>query len=495
MPYTVNYTNPSRTPISIQDAAANNSTSLTLIGKQYDQYGEAIAENFVKLLENFSYTSEPTNPTPGQLWHDSGNKKLKVFDNSGIWKPLSAVYTGATSPVTNAAQSSGDLWANTVTGEMFIYNGSTWIELGAQTQVSGLRTTTRIDNSSTPITHYTIEAVSNTETIFVISTEDGWTPAVTERLADNSVMNLSYPIIYKGINFDRTGAYGIHNLSTTRINVGRGDVILESNINDSADGAGITLKTSNNPTNGSIFSVRSVNDTSRLWVGQTITTTGKNDFYTGFIGTNGQEYDITKYNIQLALDGTISAKTISGSWVATSAEAITGTITNKIVTPSTLKAATDARITAHISSDDLSRATQAEATTSLPIVDTTNDKVMTPLRTRQAIAQYSPSIILDQINTNMSGSLAENGYQRFANGLIMQWGKSTVSGNSSKIVTFTQPYTSNETVFSVVTTPIGTTAGGGTEDFWGVFNITKTTFEQHTRYDGTRSFYWVSFGI
>jgi hypothetical protein len=95
----------------------------------------------------------------------------------------------------------------------------------------------------------------------------------------------------------------------------------------------------------------------------------------------------------------------------------------------------------------------------------------------------------------MSGSLNPNGYQRFANGLLLQWGKATVSGNSSITVTFTQPYTSNETVFAVISTPIGTTAGGGTEDFWGVFNITKTTFEQHTRYDGTRSFYWVSLGI
>jgi hypothetical protein len=494
MPYTVNYTNPSRTPISILDTTANNSTSLTLIGKQYDQYGEVIAENFVKLLENFSYTSAPNNPTPGQVWHDSGNKKLKVFDNAGIWKPLSAVYTGITSPVTNAAQASGDLWANTATGEIFIYNGSAWIELGTQTQNTGLRTTSRIDNN-TSATHYTIEAVNDTKTVFVISTEDGWTPAASEKLPDNSVMNLSYPIIYKGINFDITGAYGVHNLSTTRINVGRGNVILQNNSFDAVDGAGITLKTSDNPINGSIFSVRSSGDTSRLWVGQTITTTGKNDFYVGFDGSTGQEYDATKYNIMLGLDGNISAKSITGNWIATSAESITGTISNKIVTPSTLKAATDARITAHISSDDLSRATQAEATSSLAIANMANDKVMTPARTRQAIEQYSPSIVLQQINTYMSGSLNPNGYQRFANGLLLQWGKATVSGNSSITVTFTQPYTSNETVFAVISTPIGTTAGGGTEDFWGVFNITKTTFEQHTRYDGTRSFYWVSLGI
>ena len=406
MPYTVNYTNPSRTPISIPDTIANNSTSLTLIGKQYDQYGEVIAENFVKLLENFSYTSAPTNPTPGQVWHDSGNKTLKVFDNTGIWKPLSAVYTGTTAPVTNAAQANGDLWANTVTGEMFIYSGSTWIELGAQTLASGLRTTTRVDNATpTPVTHYTIEAVSNSQTVFVISTEDGWTPAAAERLADNSVMNLSYPIIYKGINFNRTGAYGMHNLSTTRINVGRGDVTIESNANDSVDGARMTLKTSNNPTNGSIFSVRSAADTSRLWVGQGITTTGKNDFYTGFVGNNGQEYDPTLYTIMLRSDGAISAKTIIGSWVATSAETIEGTISNKIVTPYTAREAIDSRTSQLISSDTLLRATSAEATT---IGTTINDKVMTPFRTVEAITALVPSLTPKGIGVNQTWQIMTN---------------------------------------------------------------------------------------
>jgi hypothetical protein len=308
-------------------------------------------------------------------------------------------------------------------------------------------------------------------------------------------MNLSYPIIYKGINFNRNGAYGVHNLSTTRINVGRGDVLLQNSTYDSVDGAGITLKTSSDPVNGSIFSVRSAEDNNRLWVGKTITSVGKNHFHVGFTGDNGQEYDVTKYNIILGTDGTVSAKSIIGSWIATSAESITGTISNKIVTPSTLKAATDARIAAHIASDDLSRASTAEATSSLPIAEMTNDKVMTPARTRQAIEEYAADIALNTIQTTMNGSLTANGYQRFQNGLIIQWGNSVVGGQSSKTITFSQPYTSNSTVFAVVTTPVGTSAGGGDNDYWGIFNITNTKFEQHNRYDGTQPFYWVAFGI
>ena len=499
MAYTVNYTNPGKTPIIIEDQTANNSTSLTLIGKQYDQYGEIIAENFLKVLENFSYTSAPTNPTPGQLWHDTSSKILKVYDASGIWKPLSVVYTSTTSPTTNAAQATGDLWTNTVTGEIFVYSGSEWVELAAQTQVSGMKVTTRIDNATTPVTHYTIEAVNNTQTIFVISTEDGWTPASSERLTDNTVMNLSFPILYKGINFNSTGSYGIHNLSTTRIDVGRstqGHLILENNQYDSSDGtigAGVTLRTTQNPINGSIFSVRSQANTSRLWVGQSTTSVGGNDFVVGFTGEIGKEYDQSLYNIKLASDGSISAKTISGSWVATNNETVNGTISNKIVTPAGTRAAIDARFVERISTDSLSRATAAEATaTPVNINDMVNDKLMTPLRTRQAINQYTPQLIDNEITGLFDdASLTNTGYQKFPNGLIIQWGKVTVgpAGNNETNVITTFPIAFVAPLFSL------TLGSDISYNALRISNITQTRFTT-TNYTErtTLSVYWTAIG-
>lgn len=475
MTYTVNYTNPGKSPILIEDQTSNNSTSLTLIGKQYDQYGEVIAENFLKLLENFSYTSAPVNPTPGQLWHDSSTKTLKVYDATNIWKPLAIIYTATTSPTTNAAQATGDLWTNTTTGEIFVYSGSEWVELAAQTQTSGMRVTTRLDNAPTPQIHYTIESVNNAQTIFVISTEDGWTPTSSERLTDNTVMNLSFPILYKGINFNSSGSYGIHNLSTTRINVGRsttGHIILENNQYDASDGttgAGITLRTTQNPINGSIFSVRSSANTSRLWVGQSTTSVAGNDFVVGFTGDIGKEYDQSLYNIKLSVDGSISAKTATGSWVATNNETVNGTISNKIVTPAGTRAAIDARFVERISTDTLSRATSSEATANPSnINDMVNDKVMTPLRTRQAINQFTPTVVTSQI-TNLfnQAALNANGYQKLPSGLIIQWGKATCPGNSSITITFSTPFTNISSVFAINSTPINTDAGGGQSDFWG----------------------------
>ena len=80
------------------------------------------------------------------------------------------------------------------------------------------------------------------------------------------------------------------------INVGRGDVYFENHIADNTDGAGITMRVSSNPVNGAMFSVRSSSNKCRLWVGQTITTTGENEFYIRYTGSPwGSEYDSTQY--------------------------------------------------------------------------------------------------------------------------------------------------------------------------------------------------------
>jgi hypothetical protein len=67
-----------------------NSTDLNLdlVGKGVVGYGASLNTNFVKLLENFSNTSPPTKPIQGQLWWDSLNQILKVFDVAGNFIPV-----------------------------------------------------------------------------------------------------------------------------------------------------------------------------------------------------------------------------------------------------------------------------------------------------------------------------------------------------------------------------------------------------------------------
>jgi hypothetical protein len=88
MPYTVNKSDPTQPSITVPDGSINvTDTSLTLIGRNYPNYGQAIASDLVHLLENFSSPASPSNPTKGQLWYDSTNLTLNLFD--GIqWMPI-----------------------------------------------------------------------------------------------------------------------------------------------------------------------------------------------------------------------------------------------------------------------------------------------------------------------------------------------------------------------------------------------------------------------
>ena len=76
--------------VTIEDGSINVSAcDLTLVGKNYAGYGEAIATNFVRLLENFSSPKQPARPLVGQLWYDSSSKKIKFFnigsENNGMY--------------------------------------------------------------------------------------------------------------------------------------------------------------------------------------------------------------------------------------------------------------------------------------------------------------------------------------------------------------------------------------------------------------------------
>ena len=96
------------------------STDLTLIGKNYSGFGEALNENFIKLLENFSSTTRPTNPIRGQIWFDSSEQKLKVYSGT-TFVPVSSATIASTQPNTLGI---GDLWYNDTDKQLFFYDGS-----------------------------------------------------------------------------------------------------------------------------------------------------------------------------------------------------------------------------------------------------------------------------------------------------------------------------------------------------------------------------------
>jgi hypothetical protein len=79
------------TPLVSIPPGQYNSTvsSLILFGKNFANYGTALNENLVHLMENFAKSSAPPSPTQGQLWYRTSDKQMYVFDGS-VWKLLNA---------------------------------------------------------------------------------------------------------------------------------------------------------------------------------------------------------------------------------------------------------------------------------------------------------------------------------------------------------------------------------------------------------------------
>ena len=86
-----NITKSNGNAIEIADGSIDSSTlSINLVGLNVQGYGEAIAENFVHLLENFAHNVAPISPTAGQLWYDStGVGTLKIY-NGSTWAAVAS---------------------------------------------------------------------------------------------------------------------------------------------------------------------------------------------------------------------------------------------------------------------------------------------------------------------------------------------------------------------------------------------------------------------
>lgn len=100
MSYTVRLTNGSTLATVADLSIDTTSTSLSLVGRGAVNYGEAFAENFVHLLENFANATAPSPAIAGQLWYDTTVESIKVYDGVN-WRLVSG--SGAFTSGTNIA--------------------------------------------------------------------------------------------------------------------------------------------------------------------------------------------------------------------------------------------------------------------------------------------------------------------------------------------------------------------------------------------------------
>ena len=144
MPYIVNFTDKeNKLPITVYDNTSSTDTSLTFPGRNVSGYGQTIAENFLALLENFAKSQSPVNPVEGQLWYDTGDGTLKVWDNI-TWKAASNIQKSPVEPPTEDSNV-GELWVDVINQQLYVYSGSRWILVGPNFS-TGLRSGPIVDS-------------------------------------------------------------------------------------------------------------------------------------------------------------------------------------------------------------------------------------------------------------------------------------------------------------------------------------------------------------
>jgi microcystin-dependent protein len=192
MSYQVNFTDSdNKSPITVFDNTSSEDTSLTFPGRNVTGYGQIIAENFLSLLENFASATEPVNPVEGQLWYDSTNGVLQIWDNTN-WKAASGIQKGPTEPSVRDSKI-GELWVDTTNQQLRIYSGTRWILVGpSESSIDGLRygpaveTITDSSNIDRTILIFYLKDIP-----IVVVSKDSFTPKITIA---------GYPAIKSGIN-------------------------------------------------------------------------------------------------------------------------------------------------------------------------------------------------------------------------------------------------------------------------------------------------------
>lgn len=204
MAYTIQFTNTAvNDPIVIEDGTINNTTSISFPGRNSTGYGAVIAEDLLHLLENFSNTSEPSNAVQGQLWYNSASGQLLIYDGT-TWVPSGGLKKSTAQPDPTEA-TDGDLWVDTASQQLYLFSGSTWVLVGpefSQGLTTGAKPNSIIGQDNI---EYTVIEVQVNANIVAIIAFDTFVPKATVQ---------GFTAIKPGINLANrdTDADGINNV-------------------------------------------------------------------------------------------------------------------------------------------------------------------------------------------------------------------------------------------------------------------------------------------
>lgn len=279
MSYNLNKTDGTLLTELVDGVLDTNTTDISLVGRNYSGYGEFINENFIRMLENFANPNSPVTPLKGQLWYDTSESKLKVFDGTDF-QSAAGSFISETFPSGPVA---GDTWFSTDNKQFYLYDGTTWTLIGpAYSRLqgqSGVITDTIFD---TDLNSKTVLKIFVNEILQAVISGETFTPNPVPNNIVSGLVSVTNATgtIFKGVNLIDKVDFKFRGVATSAENLisSTNEVVPESKLmkNDSDQ----VLNGKLNIRNSGGVSV-GVNDDTRLFMdnGFTIRNTRSGDSF------------------------------------------------------------------------------------------------------------------------------------------------------------------------------------------------------------------------
>jgi hypothetical protein len=203
MAYTINKTD-GTVVTTITDGTVDNTTSLQLFGKSYSGFGEGLNENLVKLLENAASTSAPSAPLRGELWFDTTTNQIKVYDGTSF-KPTGGAKASSAQPT---SPSTGDLWLDTDDDQVYAYTGTAWQLVGPVYTKGQTLSGWQIETLASAGGNKVVSSMYVGNTRVAILSKETFTPSATQtgfaEIKAGLTLNSTLGAVFEGTNTQAT---------------------------------------------------------------------------------------------------------------------------------------------------------------------------------------------------------------------------------------------------------------------------------------------------
>ena len=188
--------------VNVEDGSIEtNVTDLRFVGKNYAGYGEVQNENFLHLLENFANTTEPPKKITGQIWFDSGEKKLKYYDGSRF-RLAGGAEIGTTAP---SGLAIGEFWFDTSAKQLYTWTGTEYLLIGpeASPELGTAGAVPQVVKDTLNNNHTILKLLAGGKTVAILNQDDEFTLNATQTPIED------FTLIKKGITLASTNSAGV----------------------------------------------------------------------------------------------------------------------------------------------------------------------------------------------------------------------------------------------------------------------------------------------